>query len=1283
MRSASDPLDDKGPQLFEDGCAAVCVPVCVSSFPAAATQPSLRVWPDKMESESSNGFKRNSVNKGSYSRPVERRPSKKSSSKDRHGMVYPDSFRDTGIRTVTPDSTHEATSQSPLSETEYLSSSAAPSPRVTARTRASDLEPPHDFHSYHSAGDEEETQVESRSLRARSRTTTLDDQRSEISPSSFLTRSRTRLGSINTTGSQGKTSEEQSGSIGYPSIQSPTQLSQSLGRQRSTKPPGSSGLVTSVATSQASNPLSSTDAPKILQLMKTTCGRMHGILSFRTESTTAWTSGYCAINVATGSLIYQAKGEPALAKTLIPDLRGCQVRSLVDPELRTNYLSVSTFTSGLGVELRPHVNETFDSWLAALLCWQPIRPKGVQNKMTKPQSVAIGDRRTADRRRNSESTVQKDAAIIKVGKMLLWTRPSVSGVRPSSGRRVSTYRQQRALSLSWQKVSCTLQENGVFKLFTESDISLVACIQLSQLSRCAVQQLNSSVLDDEFCIAIYPQYAAHAVSGLTRPVYLALESRVLFEVWYVLLRAFTIPDLYGPETSIADDPTKTPGSTETSTASMTDMFRIERMLSLRVTEAKLFRNKAADETRRSRKQSRSHSSSGSASAVCDCYTEILLDGEIRAKTAVKYRTANPFWREDFEFNDLPPVLSQVSIIVKTINPTQKDWSLIAHGSYPLSQDTNPLRALDGVELSSHDATHGRVDLRLDDFETGVEVEKWWPILDDRDQPVGEMLMKVRMEETVVLMSHEYTPISELLHSFTNGLTINMAHIMSSELNQLSDALLNIYQVSGSTGEWISALVEDEIDGVHKESTANRLRYTTRIHSNDTTRESGQDREVLVRDMGRTATVEANLLFRGNSLLTKALDFHMRRLGKEYLEETIGERLRDIDESDPECEIDPARVQRPDDVDRNWRTLVTLTTGVWKSIAGSASRCPSELRLIFRHIRACAEDRYGDFLRTVTYSSVSGFLFLRFFCPAILNPKLFGLLKDHPRPRAQRTLTLIAKALQGLANMTTFGSKEPWMEPMNKFLVTSRAEFKQFVDSICAIPADRPAPIVTPSYATPIQILGRLPPTSREGFPSLPFLIDHARSFANLISIWLEVASERLDDIAETDSAVKKFHEMAVRLHQRTRECMGKAEQAERPSGSLEIKWEELVDSMERSVTFYDDSSKPTTPATETAMVGSASLAGGNHRNSIGYFATRPSLPRRSTDYGAEGDDDTPPSSSSATWDQSRMPFSIPRMTRETSSKYRFFDFVPAPSRRKAKDRDNGQQQSREELRNEF
>ena len=911
-------------------------------------------------------------------------------------MVYPDSFREATIRTVTPDSPSDAATNSPISEADNLANAAA-SPRSTIRSKPRDRR--REYTPYYSTGDEEESHTEPRAQRARSKTTTLDDQRSEMSSSSFISRTRNRLGSINTpvpaNQTNPKTSEDSLGSIGYPSIiQSPTLPGQSSSRQRG-KPPSGSGMLAGVSRREGAfaSPLSNADATKILQLMKTTCGRMHGILSFRNASTASWTSGYCAINVGPGSLIYQVKGEPSLAKTLIPDLRGCHVRTLYDTELQSNYLSVSTFSSGLGIQLKPHVNETFDSWLAALLCWQPIRPKGVQNKMTKPQSIAMGERRFADRRRNSESTIQKDAAIIKVGKMLLWDKHTASGIRPPSPKRVSTYKQQRALSSSWQKVSCTLQENGHFKLYTETDVTLVSFVQLSQLSRCAVQQLDPSVLEDEFCISLYPQYTAHSGSDSpTRPIYLSLESRGVFEVWFVLLRAFTIPELYGPEQMIANDEltrgqhiAAAPYGTSTA-----DMFRIERFLSLRITEAKL--SEGNKDTPRSKKQAKVPAAAHSTPVSGDYYSEVLLDGEIRAKTASRHDTATPFWREDFNFHDLPPVLSSATVLVKTLNSAQKDWTLISHSPYSLNQsDTNPMSMLDDIEISSHDTTYGRVEIRLDDLEAGVELDKWWPIIDDRDQPVGEMLMKARLDETVVLMSQDYEKMSELLHAFPNGLTIHIAQAIPAELNQLSETLLNIYQVSGQVGEWVMALVEDEIDGINRETSVSRLRYTSRIHSNDSY-ESGQEREVLVRDLGRSATVEANLLFRGNTLLTKSLDMHMRRLGKEYLEETIGERLRDIDESDPDCEVDPNRVHRPEDLERNWRNLITLTSNVWKSISNSASRCPAELRLIFRHIRACAEDRYGDFLRTVTYSSVSGFLFLRFFCPAILNPKLFGLLK---------------------------------------------------------------------------------------------------------------------------------------------------------------------------------------------------------------------------------------------------------------------------------------------------
>lgn len=74
------------------------------------------------------------------------------------------------------------------------------------------------------------------------------------------------------------------------------------------------------------------------------------------------------------------------------------------------------------------------------------------------------------------------------------------------------------------------------------------------------------------------------------------------------------------------------------------------------------------------------------------------------------------------------------------------------------------------------------------------------------------------------------------------------------------------------------------------------------------------------------------------------------------------------------------------------------------------------------------------INSVQYSSVSGFIFLRFFCPAILNPKLFGLWPEiSDNPVASRTLTLVAKIIQNLANLSDFKGKEPHMEFVNPWI----------------------------------------------------------------------------------------------------------------------------------------------------------------------------------------------------------------------------------------------------------
>ncbi|KAK7634957.1 hypothetical protein IWX47DRAFT_783214 [Phyllosticta citricarpa] len=1088
------------------------------------------------------------------------------------------------IRPVTPDSNPDPSHlRRPLHATTDTNATtfdgSNPSPGTSPKTVSNHHDPSkrRGIVTRTASNDGEYAMRTSKETPNRPRTRTLEERPSrDRSPASLFAKSRHRIGSVHSTGT-GSTSfpglEDTVHSIGHPSISPPSASTSSRtnsagSRARLTKaPPRAQSPVAHHSPAQPDSwvsPVPASDAKKILKLMRSTCGRMKGMLAFRRGESSPWALSYCYINEETGSLVYEPKNDHSYHRTLIPDLRGCRVKTAYDAESYTAYVDVTLHNSNMEVHLRPPTQEEYDSWFAALLCWQPIRPKGIQNKMAKPQQAlsSSSSRSGTDNRRHSEISLLKEAPIIKVGKMIYWdTNVSYANAgspkpvpqqpvqatvpaRPAPVARLQSFGARR-----WRRVSCTLRENGELKLYSDTDVTLVSVVQLSQLSRCAVQRLDPSVLDTDFCIAIYPQYTAGSASlSLLRPIFLSLDSRVQYEVWIVLLRAFTIPQLYGPkqpsislpEDLAADSPKKDLAQNSV------DMFRMERSLSVKIIEARL-PPPLSPKLNDGRAMHAQRPSSGSKEYNGGYYVEILLDGETRARTMLKDAT-DPFWREEFDFGDLPAVLSTASLLLKK-RPTTPPNA----GAKPAVQAKDSFAVPDGsggYTSISFDQTCGKVDIYLDDMDSGQEVEKWWPMLNMYGNSVGELLVRVKSDEGVILMARDYQPMSELLHRFSNGLTVQIAQMISGELKRLSECLLNIFQVSGQASEWIMALVEEEIDGTLKETSVSRLRFSRRMGSGEggeTTYSNAGDRELVVRDMGNNAKLEANLLFRGNTLLTKALDFHMKRLGKEYLEETLGEKLQEIADRDPECEVDPNRVQNQHEIDRNWKRLIQVTEDLWHAIYTSVNRCPPELRLIFRHIRACAEDRYGDFLRTVTYSSVSGFLFLRFFCPAVLNPKLFGLLKG----------------ACGLANMSTLGAKEHWMEPMNAFLNNHRQEFKDFIDNVCAIsPNTSLQTPIPPSYSTPLAILQRLPPTSREGFPSLPYLIDHARNFAELVQLWLDHAGDLAENLAQEDGDLGKFHNICVTLNARTRDCLERAERAERPSSNLSVKWEELVEQLE-------------------------------------------------------------------------------------------------------------------------
>lgn len=895
-------------------------------------------------------------------------------------------------------------------------------------------------------------------------------------------------------------------------------------------------------------PVAADDPAKIVSLMKSSCGKMRGDIEYQSEVSGMWYSGIAHIDEDNASLMFDSGQNGTFLIPIVTDLRGCRVLAVQHPETGKRCLELSPALSTMELLIYPSNSEESDKWLAAFLCWQQTRPAPLKLTNGKPSTPVVPSRPDVTPYGKTLES-EKQPIIIKFDTLKVWDKGLAPVPRTNFLR--SSARDAWSPSASWKNVSCILQDNGVFTLMLENEMTALSMIDLAQLSRHSVQQLDRTVLDEEFCIAIFPTYCSKASRvSIYRPVYIALRNRMQFEVWFVLLRAFAVPDIYhlnSPEGDLREI-----GELEQITSG--EVFRMEKILSVRVIEAKIKAKATGLDFFFPEKAGKVENDP----LVGNYVAEVIVDGEVRARTTTKFNTKNPFWREDCEIVDLTPSVRELSVLLKRVDM-----------SYAYPNSTAPNHRTAGTQ----EFVCGTVNIGLDQLDRGKDHEAWLQIRDEKKQVIGSMLIKVRHEEHVALLAKEYTELSEMLHRFPSGLTTLISTALPGQLRHLAEMFLNIFQASGTANEWLMALVEDEVDGIGSQTSMKKYRFNSRLKSNDSM-ESASERELIVRDMSKSLAGEANLLFRGNTLLTQSLEFHMRRLGKEYLEETLQAKVFEINELNPDCEVDPSKVQHgTGDLDQHWTLLLRLTSEMWQCIADSATQIPADIRYILKYIRAVAEDRYGDFHRSATYTAVSGFLFLRFICPAILSPKLFGLLRDHPRTKAQRTLTLIAKVLQKLSNLSTFGKREEYMEPMNRFLTTHRSAFREFIDQVCGIPAERGPKSQPANYSTPLNVMGKLSVAGKEGFPTLPYLIDHPRSFASLVKLWTNTRSADVMQQEQADGELLVFSDICTGLQKRADACLGKVHRlraAEAVAQGIPI---ELVQSLEQA-TIVDPVSTP-------------------------------------------------------------------------------------------------------------
>ncbi|KAL6110632.1 rasal3 [Pungitius sinensis] len=338
-----------------------------------------------------------------------------------------------------------------------------------------------------------------------------------------------------------------------------------------------------------------------------------------------------------------------------------------------------------------------------------------------------------------------------------------------------------------------------------------------------------------------------------------------------------------------------------------------------------------------------------------------------------------FWGELFELDNLP-CLSQITLHLFREEDSKKKRH---------SRD----------ELSLHPL--GSVAVPLAEIQGRTYVEKWYPITPYKASgtvgskellgPQASLRIKARFQNLRVLPMEKYKEFAEYVTVDYVEMSRNLEPLLNVKAKEeLAGALVHVLQSIGKAKEFLLDLGSAEVE--------------------------------------RLGEKEA-MIFRENTLATKAIDEYMKLVGQKYLIVTLGDFIARLYASVENCEVDPRKCHGSD-LSNNQKQLMQTCEEVVQKIIETHGPFPEELNKIFSSwVELCEEQGRPE----IGQRLISASLFLRFLCPAILSPSLFGLAQRYPEPSILRTLTLTAKVIQNLANFTLFGEKEEYMSFMNEFL----------------------------------------------------------------------------------------------------------------------------------------------------------------------------------------------------------------------------------------------------------
>ncbi|XP_026463003.1 ras GTPase-activating protein 1 [Ctenocephalides felis] len=293
---------------------------------------------------------------------------------------------------------------------------------------------------------------------------------------------------------------------------------------------------------------------------------------------------------------------------------------------------------------------------------------------------------------------------------------------------------------------------------------------------------------------------------------------------------------------------------------------------------------------------------------------------------------------------------------------------------------------------------------------GQEREDWHQL--SGITPIGDwgsLRLRTRYLHDLIMPAEEYSPLQQML--LESGLTAvkALADLCHNDRVPLATALLGVFRHEKRETELMRELLNAEV-----------------AREND------------------TAT-----LFRAATLPTTLMDLYMRTECGGFLHAALSETITRLLETKQSAELNPTKMDSPEDACSNAEFLLNVLDQITLSIFTSPDSCPRTVRYICGCLQRAVNAKWPH-ERLVRTRVVSGFIFLRLLCPALLNPRQFGLVSETPPHHSTRSLIMVAKCLQNLANLVEFGGKEPYMEVVNPFILKNKERMVVFLDQLSAI-----------------------------------------------------------------------------------------------------------------------------------------------------------------------------------------------------------------------------------------